>query len=80
MADNFEFFIQKGHLQEGKKEALVVVADTMFLARMWLRQSELPETVENMARFTELVLRYEIERERLSLDEKRTAHEVDGVY
>jgi hypothetical protein len=60
VADNFDFFIAKGGWSETKKDALVAVGDTMFMGMMWLRQHELPETVENMVRFAELVLRYEV--------------------
>ena len=74
MADNFDFFLSKNGFPESKRVALSVVADTMFMAMMWLRQNKLPETMEDMARFTDLVLRYEIEHERLALEEERNTH------
>jgi hypothetical protein len=76
--DNFDFFITKGHMPKEAADALVAVGDTMFMARMWLRQNELDESVDNMFRFTELVLRYELEKERIALEESRVQHLLDG--
>jgi hypothetical protein len=63
---SFDLFISQGGIPEGKKDALIAAADTMFMGKMWFTQNGFEPTAEQLLRFAELVLRYEIDKEHLS--------------
>jgi hypothetical protein len=64
---SFDFFISEGSIPQDKKDALIAVGDSMFMGKMWFKQNGFEATAEQLLTFAELVLRYEIDKERLAL-------------
>lgn len=65
--DSFNFFMANNKFPESKSDALIAVADTMWMGKMWFKDNGFEVTAEQLLRFAELVLRYEIDKERLAL-------------
>lgn len=60
--NSFDFFIANGGIEQGKRDALVAVADTMWLGKLWFEQHKIEPTADQLLQFAELVLRYETTR------------------
>lgn len=65
--NSFDFFIANSGIEQGKRDALIAVADTMWMGKLWFEHNKFEPTADQLLRFAELVLKYEQGQTRLAL-------------
>ena len=65
---SFDTFLTLQNVPAGKKDALIAVADTMFMGQMWFKDNGFEPSADHLLKFAEIVLRYEIDKERLAME------------